>query len=47
MTFGLVDVGYRLPEGQVVKLILFAPCLHCMYKDDLWQTFILLNTKTI
>jgi len=24
--FGLVDVGYSLPEGQVVKLIFFAPC---------------------
>ena len=27
MTFGLVDVGYSLPEGQAVKLIFFAPCL--------------------
>ena len=27
MTFGLVDVGYSLPEGQPVKLIFFAPCL--------------------
>ena len=26
MTFGLVDVGYSLPEGQAVKLIFFAPC---------------------
>ena len=25
MTFGLVDVGYSLPEGQAVKLIFFAP----------------------
>jgi len=25
MTFGLVHVGYSLPEGQVVKLIFFAP----------------------
>ena len=24
--FGLVDVGYSLPEGQAVKLIFFAPC---------------------
>ena len=28
MTFGLVDVGYSLPEGQAVKLIFFAPCLN-------------------
>ena len=27
MTFGLVDVGYSLPEGQAVKLIFFAPCI--------------------
>ena len=27
MTFGLVDVGYSLPNGQAVKLIFFAPCL--------------------
>ena len=26
MTFGLVDIDYSLPEGQVVKLIFFAPC---------------------
>ena len=26
MTFGLVDVGYSLPEGQAVKWIFFAPC---------------------
>ena len=26
MTFGTADVGYSLPEGQVVKLIFFAPC---------------------
>ena len=25
MTFGLVDVGYSLPEGQAVELIFFAP----------------------
>lgn len=25
MTFRLVDVGYSLSEGQVVKLIFFAP----------------------
>ena len=25
MTFGLVDVGYSLPDGQAVKLIFFAP----------------------
>ena len=23
--FGLIDVGYSLPEGQVVKLIFYAP----------------------
>ena len=33
MTFGLVDVGYSLPDGQAVKLIFFAPwmvrtCFH-------------------
>ena len=28
VTFGLVDVGYSLPEGQVVKLIFFAPCYY-------------------
>ena len=27
LTFGLVDVGYSLPERQVVKLIFFAPWL--------------------
>ena len=27
MTFRLVDVGYSLPKGQVVKLIVFAPSL--------------------
>ena len=27
MTFGLVDVGDSLPEGQAVKLIFFAPCM--------------------
>ena len=26
MTFGLVDVGYSLPES--VKLIFFAPCIY-------------------
>ena len=25
MTFGLIDLGHRLPKGQVVKLIFFAP----------------------
>ena len=34
MTFGLVDVGYSLPDGQAVKLIFFAPCkgLQRLYK---------------
>ena len=33
MTFGLVDVGYSLPEGQAVKLIFFARC-HILYMFD-------------
>ena len=32
MTFGLVDVGYSLPDGQAVKLIFFAPCFPIKYK---------------
>ena len=30
MTFGLVDVGYSLPDGQAVKLIFFAPCTYSL-----------------
>ena len=25
---GIVDVGYSLPQGQVVKLTFFAPCYY-------------------
>ena len=32
MTFGLVDVGYSLPEGQAVKLIFFAPWTESNFK---------------
>jgi len=34
MTFGLVDVGYSLPEGQAVKLILFAPWTESNFKAN-------------
>ena len=34
MTFGLVDVGYSLPDGQAVKLIFFAPCVSWKRTDQ-------------
>ena len=34
MTFGLVDVGFSLPEGQVVKLNFFASLCPCVSRAN-------------